>query len=240
MFERDMGMLAVFGEGHDPIVDAITDGLGERWDTTAFAVKPYSAQAMTHAAVDAARTIRAELTGAHGSVDVDDVTDVEVAVGQTAFDHGSFPIERPLSATSAQMSLRYTTAVTLLDGTALLAQYRASRLDDDTTWSVIDRLDVEHEETFDGPDDVFRARVRVRTKDGTDHEADVPSPTGGPGHLLDRDAVVEKFRTVTAEAVETGRARELEDLVLHLDEHDDGPARLLALLAPAVRDALGD
>lgn len=248
VFERQMGMLAVFGEGHDPDVDAIADGLGERWDAAGFAVKPYSAQAMTHGAVDAAKVVRAELmgeqpTGEQGPpkpLDLDAIDSVEIDVGQTAYDHGAFPIERPLSATSAQMSLRFTIAVTLLEGTALLAQYRASRLDDDTTWSLIDRLEVRHEKSFDGPEHVFGGQVRVRTKDGTVHEKDVASPTGGPGHLLSRDQVVDKFRTVTADVVDADRGRELEDVVLHLDEHDDGPARLLALLGPTVGSALDD
>lgn len=244
VFEREMGMLAVFGEGHDPVVHAISDGLGERWDTSAFAVKPYSAQAMTHGAVDAARAVRAQLTNTQGSnqrsLDVNAIDAVEVHVGKTAYDHGAFPIKRPLSATSAQMSLRYTVAVTLLEGTALLAQYRTSRLDDDTTWAVIDRLKITHDQAFDEPSHMYGGRVRVRTTDGTTYDHGVASPTGGPEHLLSREQVTNKFQTITADVIDSDRVQQIEDLVLHLDEHHDGPTHLVALLAPVVRGAMDD
>src|SRR5882762_11068325 len=46
-----------------------------------------------------------------------------IEAGDAAFDHGGFPIQRPIEPITAQMSLRCSVAVALLDGAALIKQF---------------------------------------------------------------------------------------------------------------------
>src|SRR5580704_2553377 len=59
VFEREYGgFLSVFGEGHDPRPESITEGLGTQWETTIIMVKSYAVMGGLHGAVEAARAVR--------------------------------------------------------------------------------------------------------------------------------------------------------------------------------------
>jgi 2-methylcitrate dehydratase PrpD len=198
VFERPYGgFLSVFGEGHDPDPAQITDGLGERWETEVIAVKPYAAMAGLHASIDAAR----ELV----PVDPDAIESITISVSEPAFHHGGWRAERPLTATGAQMNLGYAVAVTLIDGTALAAQFSAERIDADDVWGLIERTTL------------------------------VETPRGGLMHPLTNDEVVEKFRALTEPLIDSARARALERTILNLDECDDVRDLVEPLAGPVKR-----
>jgi len=220
------GFLATFGEGHDPRPEEITAELGERWETMRIAVKPYAAMAGLHAAIDAARAMRAE-----APVDPAAIEAIEIFMSEPAFNHGGWRAERPLSAVGAQMNVAYAVAVTLLDGTALAAQFAAERIDADDVWELIALTTVRHEPAFDQRlEDGYNTRLRVTLADGSVREAFVEHPRGGILQPLRNDEVVEKFRALTSEIVAEEHARRIEHMVLHLDELDDA-RELAALLA---------
>jgi aconitate decarboxylase len=116
VFERGYGgFLAVFGEGHRPDPSQITAGLGTRWITREIAVKPYAAMGGLHAGIDASFGIRRRHQGSF-----ERIKSILIEVGAAAFSHGGFEFERPIEPITAQVSLRYSVAVALLDGEALL------------------------------------------------------------------------------------------------------------------------
>lgn len=134
VFERGYGsFLAVYGEGHSPDASQIALDLGTTWNTSLIAVKPYAAMGALHAGIDAALAIRGQTP-----IQPADVTAIEVQVGVPAFQHGGFDIVRPIQPVAAQMSLKYSVCVALLDGAALLQQYSSSRINDDDVWTLID------------------------------------------------------------------------------------------------------
>jgi 2-methylcitrate dehydratase PrpD len=230
VFERPYGgFLSAFGEGHDPDASQITAGLGERWETDAIAVKPYAAMAGLHAAIDAARAMLDE-----GPVEAAAIESITVSVSQPAFHHGGWRAERPLAAVGAQMNLAYAVAVTLLDGTALAAQFAPERIDADDVWKLIERTTLRHEPAFDERfEDGYNTRLEVTLTDGTARTAFVDHPRGGLLKPLTNDEVVEKFRTLTAPLIDQDRARTIEHMVLRLDELAD-PSQLIELLAEPV------
>jgi 2-methylcitrate dehydratase PrpD len=230
VFEREYGgFLSTFGEGHDPDPSQIDADLGERWETARIAIKPYAAMAGLHAAIDAAR----ELVAA-GPVRADAVEAIEIAVSTPVFHHGGWRAERPLTVVGAQMNLAYAVAVTLLDGTALAAQFAPDRIDADDVWRLIDRTTVTIDPAFDEVyENGYNTRLRVTTGAGGPLEAFVDHPRGGIVRPLTNADVVEKFRTLTAPLVEPARAEAIEAAVLGLDELDDA-GELVALLAPPV------
>jgi aconitate decarboxylase len=230
VFERPYGgFLATFGEGHAPDAAQITDGLGERWEMMTIAVKPYAAMAGLHAAIDAARAMLAS-----GRIDPTRVDSITVSVSEPAFHHGGWRAERPLSAVGAQMNLAYAVAVTLLDGTALAAQFAPSRIDADDVWALIGRTTLRHEPAFDARlQDGYNTRLEVVLTDGSTRESFVDMPRGGLLKPLSNDDVVEKFRALTEPLIDADRARAIEAAVLGIEELAD-IGELTELLAAPV------
>jgi len=128
VFEREYGgFLAVFGEGHDPDGTALTVGLGRHWETEIIMVKSYAAMGGLHAAIDAARQLRNDIA-------VQQISHIDITVGETVYKHGWWQPERPLTPIGAQMNIGYATAAALLDGNVLPEQFTPARLDADDIW----------------------------------------------------------------------------------------------------------
>jgi aconitate decarboxylase len=236
VFERPYGgFLATFGEGHDPDASQITAGLGERWETNTIAVKPYAAMAGLHAAIDAARAIIDQ-----AALDAPAVKSITVSVSEPAFHHGGWRAERPLAAVGAQMNLAYAVAVTLLDGTALAAQFAPTRIDADDVWALIERTTLRHEPVFDERfEDGYNTRLEIGLSDGRTRTSFIDQPRGGLLKPLANDEVVDKFRTLTEPLIDAQRAREIESMVLALEQLNDA-AELVELLAPPVNPIFAD
>jgi 2-methylcitrate dehydratase PrpD len=230
VFEREYGgFLSTFGEGHDPDASQISAELGERWETSVIAIKPYAAMAGLHAAIDAARKLLAE-----GAVDPDEVTAIDIFVSEPVFHHGGWRAERPLEAVGAQMSLAYAVAVTLLDGTALAAQFAPERIDADDVWTLIERTTTRHDAVFDERyEDGYNTRLEVTFSGGARRTSFIDHPRGGIQQPLTNAEVIEKFHSLADPLVGARRAGEIEYGVLSLEslENVDGLIGLLAASA---------
>lgn len=233
VFERSYGgFLPVFGEGHNPDAAQLTVDLGHRWITQEIAVKPYAAMGALHAGIDAAITIRAGKP-----VDPNQIKSILIEIGTAAYAHGGFEIQRPIAAVTAQMSIRYSVAVALLDGAALLKQYTNQRLNADDVWDLIGKTDVRKVPDFDNPPHTgYTTRLTVTRQDGSVQQELVEIPTGGVGRALTDDAVVSKFESLTRTVMTADRSAKIRDLVLTLE--DRPMTELLNLLRPAVTNAL--
>ena len=227
VFEREYGgFLSTFGEGHDPDASQISAELGERWETSVIAIKPYAAMAGLHAAIDAARKLLAE-----AALEPDEVTAIDIFVSEPAFHHGGWRAERPLEAVGAQMNLAYAVAVTLLDGTALAAQFAPERIDAEDVWALIERTTAHHETEFDERyEDGYNTRLEVTLRGGARPTAVIEHPRGGVQQPLTNAEVVEKFRALADPLVGAERAGEIEQVVLSLESLDD-VGELIELLA---------
>ena len=224
------GFLSTFGEGHQPDVTQITAELGLRWETERIVVKPYAAMGGLHAALDALGDI-----DARRHLVADEIQKIDVDLSHTVYHHGWWPPERPLSPTGAQMNIAYVLAVAVLDGTALVEQFSPTRIDADDVWGLIPRIEAHHDVAFDeaGPLGRGRTRLRITFTDGTVLEASLAAARSALDPLSD-DAVVEKFRRLTAGVLDAERSERLVRLVLSIDELSDLNA-LVEALAPVVR-----
>jgi 2-methylcitrate dehydratase PrpD len=230
VFEREYGgFLSTFGEGHDPDPSQICAELGERWEINLIAVKPYAAMAGLHAAIDAARKLLAE-----GALEPHGVTAIEIFVSEPAFHHGGWRAARPLAAVGAQMNLAYAVAVTLLDGTALAAQFAPERIDAEDVWGLIDRTTTRHEPGFDERyEDGYNTRLEVTLRGGAKRTAFIDHPRGGIQQPLANAEVIKKFHTLTDPLVGAERAAEIEQAVLSLESLDGIETLVELLSAPA-------
>ncbi|MGA8253342.1 MAG: MmgE/PrpD family protein [Mycobacterium sp.] len=233
VFEREYGgFLSVFGEGHDPDASLLTGDLGQRWETTIIMVKSYAAMGGLHGAIDAARQLRS-------SVAPEDISKVDITVGETIYKHGWWLPQRPLTAIGAQMNIGYATAAALLDGNVLPEQFTPGRLDSDDIWSLIAATTVHLDESLAHADitERFRTDVVVTTRDGAVRRACVDVPHGAPTDPVTNEELVAKFHALADRVTSSARAEAIERAVVGLEDLDDVDY-LVDLLAAPVAGAL--
>ncbi|OBA62289.1 MmgE/PrpD family protein [Mycobacterium sp. 1100029.7] len=233
VFEREYGgFLSVFGEGHDPDATLLTDQLGQRWETTFIMVKSYAAMGGLHGAIDAARKLRR-------SVAPEDISKVDITVGETVYKHGWWAPERPLTPMGAQMNIGYATAAALLDGNVLPEQFTAARLDSDDIWKLIANTSVHLDESLANAPitERFRTDVAVTTRDGAVHRVRVDLPHGAPTDPVTNDELVAKFHSLADRVTSRSRAGAIERAVVGLENLND-IGDLTDLLAAPVAGAL--
>jgi 2-methylcitrate dehydratase PrpD len=231
VFEREYGgFLSVFGEGHDPDASLLTGELGRRWETTIIMVKSYAAMGGLHAAIDAARQLRS-------SVAPQEISAIDITIGETIYRHGWWPPERPLTPMGAQMNIAYATAAALLDGNVLPEQFTPARLDADDIWSLIGVTTVHLDESLShaGSTEKFRTDVAVTTRDGAVHRARVVQPHGAPADPVTNDELVAKFHALADRVTDSGRADAIERAVVGLGDLDDVNDLIDLLAAPVAR-----
>jgi 2-methylcitrate dehydratase PrpD len=233
VFEREYGgFLSVFGEGHDPDASLLTGQLGQRWETTFIMVKSYAAMGGLHGAIDAARQLRQ-------SIAPEDISKVDITVGETIYKHGWWTPERPLTPMGAQMNIGYATAAALLDGNVLPEQFTSARLDADDIWSLIGATSVHLDESLaQAPiTERFCTVVSVTTRNGDVHHARVAAPHGAPTDPVTNDELAAKFHALADRVTDRGRAEAIERAVIALEDLDD-INYLIDLLAAPVAGAL--
>jgi 2-methylcitrate dehydratase PrpD len=205
---------------------------GVRWETSNVMVKSYAAMGGLHGAIDCARGLRK-------SVDLADISRVDITVGETVYKHGWWTPERPLTPIGAQMNIGYATAAALLDGNVLPEQFTPQRLDANDVWELIGKTEVHLDESLaDAPvTEKFRTDVAVTTVDGTVHHARVDQPHGAPSDPVTNDELVAKFHALADRVTNRRRAEAIERAVTGLEDLDD-VGELVDLLAEPVAGAL--
>lgn len=213
-------------------LDAVTDGLGTRWELPRIFFKPYPANHFTHAVIDAAAALRGR------GVTPEQVSKVTVGVPAANLRTVGEPIEvkrRPATGYMAQFSAPYAVTVGLLGGGGLgaaLEDYDDSKVQDPVRLDLMDRTVVDADEECSRifPHQ-FPAVVRISLHDGTELEERVLTTRGGPERPLSFDELATKFRDNAARGLDLGDVEQLQracrDLALLAD--------LSATMAPLTR-----
>ncbi|SEF23946.1 2-methylcitrate dehydratase PrpD [Amycolatopsis pretoriensis] len=221
VLEGRFGLLQAFcGDQSD--VDAIVDGLGERWELPGIFFKPYPCNHFTHAGIDAARRLRAQ------GVDPAEIEHLELGAPTAVLRTIGEPREskiRPQSGYHAAFSGPYTVAAGLLGGGGLGVFH-----DDFTDEAAADpaRLalaakvhcvpDARCDEIFPHQ---FPAVLRVRLRDGRELEERVDANRGGPENPLSADELATKFRLNAARVLPADVSTRITELTYGLAELGD-------------------
>ncbi|KJH73703.1 MmgE/PrpD family protein [Pseudomonas sp. ES3-33] len=234
VLEREYGgFLPVFGECHKPDASQVTTCLGSRWITTEIAIKPYAAMAALHAGIDAALALRSKK-----QIKPEDVKSILIEVGSAAFAHGGFPIQKPVEPITAQMSLRYSIAVALLDGAVLIKQFAHARIGAADVWDLVGKTDVKKNDAYDQkPHTPYTTRLTITFTDGSHVEQRVETPTGGEGRPLSNETIATKFNTLTEGIAAKNRMDKLQAFLLNIDK-EERAVDLFKLLEGEVSNAL--
>jgi aconitate decarboxylase len=224
VYEREFGgFLEMFGKGsgRDPkfLLEEVTKGLGQKWQTEGVRVKPYAAMAATHASVDCVRKLQEEHP--EEMKNLDNVEKIELRMGEAAFHHGGFKASRPLTSVGAQMSASYVAVTQMVDREVLTAQFRHDMLERDDLWKLVDKTNciLDKGEGPPGPKE-FGTRIDVTFKDGKTITADVKAARGVDPAITNEE-IVEKWRGLCKGAIDDERREKIEKLCLGLEDLDD-------------------
>ena len=240
IFERPYGgYLAAFGQGSgrtpEYLVDEVAKELGETWQLRGIRVKPYAALASTHNTIDCVRALQdkypSQLQSLHS------IRHINIEMAEPAFKHGGWEAKRPLNVTGAQMSSAYVAALQLVDGQVLPAQFRHDQLDRDSVWQLVGMTTCSHNVTFDEPGRRWNQRVTIQFNGDMSSVAHFQSFPKGVDPPLTNDEILMKWRFMTGGVIDKERQRQIEKVVLELDNVQD-ITELTALLADKVKSAI--
>jgi 2-methylcitrate dehydratase PrpD len=211
-------------------LDPLTEGLGSHWHILRVGFKPAPASNGSITAMTAIDAIMRE----HG-LQAADIAQVTAHVSDNTLHHCGWPYEgdRIQSVLSAQMNLRYGIAVTALERSSGVAQFRDDKIRDPRILQFIERIRVEHAPEFDGDNGRYRVACRlvVESKNGATYETTVPYRKGSPEDPMSEEELHTKFDRLTARSG-SQQSSQLSALVSDLENLDN--VTELARLAQAM------
>jgi 2-methylcitrate dehydratase PrpD len=215
--EGQRGYLAVMST--DPDISAVIDGLGRSYEISLNTYKLYPCGIVLHPVIDACLELR-QRQGVRP-----DVIQKVIVRGHPLLRQRT---DRPRVATGreAQVCLRHTVGVSLIDGAAGVAQYTDAKVADAAIRALGDRVVIEE----DAGIPVEAARVTVELASGGSETADVANARGSLGRPLSDREIEVKLRTLAALNAATVDVGRLIDAVWALD-HSLDAGKLLPLAA---------
>jgi 2-methylcitrate dehydratase PrpD len=218
-FEGAAGFFAMFAGG-EYLADVLLSQLGQRWLIDELSFKPWPSCRGTHAAIECALRLRADVA-------IDPAAIERIVVeGGTVQSMLANPIERkqaPRTAIDAKFSLPWTIALALREGTVSLESFDGSRLSDPDIRSLAARVEFRLREDW-GRRRATSGALELHLQDGTVLRHLVEDPLGSPVHPMDEAGLREKFADCLARARrprDGAQARAIADRILALDQEPD-------------------
>lgn len=218
VLEGERGLYAALADARVP-AGAVTDGLGETWQSARITIKPYPSCQLMHAALDAVSATVPLPVGP------DDVRSVAVEVHPDSADIVCLPRPAklaPRTVYDAKFSLPWSLAALLVDGVVTVDTYTEAALARDAIRRLAERVEVRVVH-FPGVAADAPGRVTVTFHDGRVLTGGVPRSAGGPDRPLSESAFLAKLagnlgspelaRTLAAEAADLAKAPDLSRLL---------------------------
>ena len=217
VLEGRFGLYRAYLGVDDVDIDGQLGDLGDRWETPRIAFKPYPACHFIHASLDATARLMANGLKAH---DVRDIVALTTEAGVSLVLEPAANKVRPRSEYEAKFSLPYSVAALLLRERVDVGTYAEPAIGDADVLELAGRVTYEIKE-YDTFPASFPGGVRITTRDGAVHEAELPHQRGGPDYPMSDVDVREKYRINAAFALDTEAIEDLERAVLELPDAGD-------------------
>lgn len=210
----DGGLLTTYSDGGDP--EAITDGLGERWDLETISLRRWPVASSIQPMVTALFHL---LNSAH--IEVGDIDEVAIDLPPAAYDmHAEMVWDDEFRA---HLSAPYVTAVVLHDRACWMQQFTHRRSNPDV--DAFARRRVRIARSPDLPETSAVVRLVSGGRAIRSRREDVPK--GDPGNPLTGEEIREKFFDASAGVLPAATAERAWDALANLEAVDD--------MAPVVR-----
>jgi 2-methylcitrate dehydratase PrpD len=196
----------------------ITDGLGEHWESRNASFKPFPVAHVIHPYIDALLRLRE----AHG-IDPARVERIVCPVAPYIVGIVCEPLaekRRPRSDSHGRVSMQYTLAEALVLGRIDKNAYRPESLSDPRILNVADRVEIEVDPRFPGPER-FKGAVKIVMKDGSVHETVEEHNRGSAANPMAVSDIIAKFDANAADVLNPSQRRALVDAVLALPKAKD-------------------
>jgi 2-methylcitrate dehydratase PrpD len=214
VLEGRRGFFAAYLHGESPELEGQLADLGARFATPRIAFKPYPACHYTHAPIDALAEILAR-----DGLDPAEIEWITALSDETGVGLVLHPLEdklRPRTPYDAKFSLPYCLGALLVHGRVDVASFTAEAVRDPAVLSVASRVDYE-QRAYSAAPDAFPGGVRVRMRDGREHEAELRHQRGGTENPMSTAEVLEKFCRNAILALPAAVVSELETAMLSLE-----------------------
>jgi 2-methylcitrate dehydratase PrpD len=203
--------------GDAPKWPALLDGLGDTWELSINAYKPYPGGVVIHPVIDAVLELRSKVNAA-------DIAHVLVHGHPLLSERADRPNVR--TGREAQVSVQHSVAAAQIFGGAGLDEYTDACVNDPAVLELRRKVEV----TQDSNIAVEAAVVEIWTQDGKHHRVAVDAARGSAGRPLTDRELEQKFESLAGARVKDGG--KLIDAVWALDKTDDA-SRILAMTGPA-------
>lgn len=203
--------------------EALTAELGATWKIMRCSIKPHACCRSTHAAVDATLALAADRKPI-----------ARLHVRLSAFVNGMCGDRRPVNLASAQMSMPYAIAASLVFGDASIESFLEARRNDPRVQAMMERVTLEPDASMA---DLDEPEVTVTYADGSSRSCRIDIPLGDPRNPLDDVRLLAKYRSLAQVAIGEKEAEGLAGLVLGMAELRDARSVLTMLEARGARGA---
>ncbi len=195
-------------------------------------IKRYPVEYHAQTAVEAALALRAELIASEGARVIRQISDIEIGSYDVAIEIiGRDPEKwQPTTRETADHSLPYCVAASLLDGCMTLRAFGQKRMQNPIVRDLMKHIRVVQQPEFEGCyPKTLPTRITVKTETGKTYTWQVDVPVGHPGNPMSDGDLEAKFRGLTAGRLNRSRMDRLVEFVWRLDRVRDIGA-LMALL----------
>ena len=196
----------------------VAEDLGQNWEVSRVAIKPYPICHFNHSAVDSMRALIEE----HGT-GPKDIEAVTVLIHEKQADVVCRPEaakRRPQNEYEGKFSAHFAVAAAAIRGDFTLAELEDDALNDPEILALADRITFRHDDESRYPE-FYSGGVIVETKDGRTLTHREPVNRGAEGRALSAEDVRRKFDGNVSRAISDAQADRVWNAVMGLDEADD-------------------
>jgi 2-methylcitrate dehydratase PrpD len=205
-----------------PELSFLTDGLGESWEITKTAYKPYPCGFVVHPVLDCVLDWRRE----HPDAAVDKVT----VIGNPLL---AARTDRPNISTSgqSQVSVQHAVAAALVTGKAGLEQFGELCVNDPRVAALRGKVEVKRDESFA----TTAAAVAITTSDGQLHKRAQRAARGSDDNPMTDKDLEAKLRDAAAAVIPSDEVKKFIEAIWTVDDCAD-IAKLASLTVPHSHD----
>ena len=192
----------------------ITAGLGERWEVSEVAVKPYPACHLIHACADAAIALRNK-----HQLKPEDIASVQALIPEPTIHIIAQPEANKIKPTSdydAKFSVQFATAACLVLGRFGLAELEQDTLNNPVILDLASRVSYAADPDTTYPK-YFSGGVVIKTRNGQTLRHHEPVNRGAGERALTGDEISAKYRDNAALALPARRIEQVRDAILGIE-----------------------
>lgn len=227
VFERDGFFQSYSGEFHE---EKLVGGLGDRLKLEEVGIKPFACCRYNQTPVDGLLELRAK-----HHLKPEEIERIDIEIASTGLPLVAVPADakrRPAGSVEAQFSLYYSSAVALVAGAAGRDEYREPWLSDPRVLDLASRVHVGSNSEIDRKFPAkWGTKILLRTRAGQTIEHAADDCLGDPEKPLGRAGLIEKFRSLTRNALAPAARDRAVQCVMEIDQLSRADALNDAILA---------